>query len=80
MLPNEAIVTICTMGMVWGITSNANALVGNIVRFVKTTGELFTVPPGTAVNALHKDLPGARVVRFPQTAAGGLIVVSMTQE
>lgn len=78
-LPNEIVASFCTMGMVWGVTSNAAALVGNIVRFVKLTGELFTVPAGTAANALHLDLPNAVVVRYPQPNAGGLIVVSMTQ-
>lgn len=78
-LPNGVIGTIFTMGILWGVTTVAGAKVGDIVRFVKATGELLTVPPGTAANAAHKDLPGASVVRYPQPNAGGLIVVQLTQ-
>lgn len=79
-LPNETTATFCTMGMIWGIASNARTpRVGDIVRFVIATGELFTVAPGTATDPLYKDLPNAVVVRYPQPSAGGLFVVSMTQ-
>lgn len=79
-LPNETIVTIMTMGFVWGIAANARTpRVGDIVRFLKADGTLFTVAPGTAADANYADLPGATVVRFPQPSAGGLVLIQITQ-
>lgn len=79
-LPNETIAEFTTMGILWAAPINARApRVGDIVRFVIATGEVFTVAPGTAADPLYKDLPNATVVRYPQPAADGLCVIQITQ-
>lgn len=79
-LPNETQATFMTMGIVWVAPTNARTpRVGDIVRFLIATGEVFTVAPGTAVDPLYKDLPGATVVRYPQPNANGLTVIQITQ-
>lgn len=79
-LPNETQATFMTMGIVWVAPINARTpRVGDIVRFVIATGEVFTVAPGTATDPLYKDLPGATVVRYPQPNANGLAVIQITQ-
>lgn len=79
-MPNEATVEITTMGQVLCVSSVANNLVGNIVRFVKATGEILTVPPGTAVDPLHEDVPNAVVVRVPQPTDESLVVIQLTTQ
>lgn len=79
-LPNEANASIATMGQIIVRSSVANNLVGNIVRFVKTTGEVLTVPPGTAVDPLHQDVPNAVVIRVPQPTDEQLVVIQLTTQ
>lgn len=79
-LPNEVTAEITTMGQVICVARDAANLVGNIVRFVKATGEVVTVPPGTAVDPLLQDVPNAVVVRVPQPTALGLVVIQLTTQ
>lgn len=62
---------------IW-VTTDSAARPGDIVRFLLTTGQIHTVPPGTADDPLYADLPGARVVRFPQPTVPGLCVVAIS--
>lgn len=77
-LRNQEIAQFLTMGFVIGVTGNANALVGNIVRGRKADGVLFSFPPGTAVDPLYQDF-GAVIVRVPQPTLGGLVAIQVTQ-
>lgn len=80
LLPNQSDITVATMGQIVVVSRDAGALVGNIVRIVKATGEIVTVPPGTAADPLMVDLPNAGVVRVPQPTAGGMIVIQLTTQ
>lgn len=79
-LANEQNVEISTMGQIICVARDAGNLVGNIVRFVLATGEIVTVPAGTAADPLMKDIPGAVVVFVPQPAALGLVVIQLTTQ
>lgn len=79
-MPNEATVEITTMGQVLCRSSVASNLVGNIVRFVLLTGEIVTVPPGTAADPLHQDVPNAVVVRVPQPTDESLVVIQLSTQ
>jgi hypothetical protein len=79
-LPNEVTAQIATMGQIIVQARDAANLVGNIVRIVKATGEIVTVPPGTAADPLMVDLPNAVVVRVPQPAALGLVVIQLSTQ
>lgn len=79
-IANEINVQIATMGQILVVCRDAANLVGNIVRFVLATGEIVTVPPGTAADPLMKDIPDAVVVRVPQPSALGLAVIQLTTQ
>lgn len=79
-LANNTIVEVATMGQIIVQARDAANLVGNIVRFVKATGQIVTVPPGTAADPLMVDVPNAVVIRVPQPTAGGLVVIQLTTQ
>lgn len=79
-IPNEVTAEFTTMGQVICVARDAGNLVGNIVRFTKATGEIVTVPPGTAADPLLVDVPNAQVVRVPQPAALALVVIQLTTQ
>jgi len=76
-VPNESLVTMMTMGFVTVVTLSA-AQLGDEVRFLKATGEIYMTAPGTAVDPLRSTLPGARLERFPQPSAPGLCEIRLT--
>lgn len=76
-IPNNATATILTMGFVTVVTLTA-ATLGDIVRFVKATGEISVTDPGAAADPTKSDLPGAFVERFPQPSVPGLVEIRLT--
>lgn len=77
-IPNGKTAGMCTMGFIVGVTDSA-ARPGDIVRFLKTTGALHVVPPGTAADPLYEDLPTAKADRVEQPNVPGLFVLRLTQ-
>lgn len=77
-LRNEEIAEFTTSHAGIWVTTDSAARPGDTVRYLLTTGQIHTVPPGTAADALYADLPGAQVVRFPQPNVPGLCVVAIS--
>lgn len=79
-LPNEVNAEMTTMGQIIVVSTNPANLVGNIVRYVKATGEITTAPPGTALPGTEAEIPGAVVIRVPQPNDDGLIAIQLTSQ
>lgn len=79
-LPNGVVGQFATMGQIIVRSTTPNNAVGNIVRFVQASGEIVTAAPGTALPAGQSEIPNATVIRVPQPADDGLVVIQLTTQ
>lgn len=79
-IANNITAEFSTMGQILVQCRDAANVVGNIVRYVKATGEIVTAVPGAAADPLLGEIPNAVVVRVPQPAALGLAVIQLTTQ
>lgn len=77
-LPNNTQGEFAIMGYIVAVLTNAAAAVGDVVIFNQATGALTSQPAATAVPAGSTLVPNTVVDEFPQPAAGGLVLLKMT--
>lgn len=77
-LPNQVTGEFLQMGYVVAVMSNAGVNIGDQVHYVEATGAMLSVAPGTNPAAGNALVPGALIDELPQTAAGGLVLLKLT--